>query len=106
MSSWFNTTDSLEHISPLPTGLSPEKAIKTLHNHVFYIKVDPHMIKYEPIPPPSDVEPTLPDGIQDLAKGEPAYFSVTDKVHTLPAGLWDSDVVSIYEFFNLEKGFL
>ncbi|KAM0256787.1 hypothetical protein ACHAQJ_004739 [Trichoderma viride] len=66
---------------------------------------DPHMIKYEPISRPSKVEsPTVPTDRGIVAVGEPAYYSVTDKVHTLPAGLWDSNVESTNEFVNLEKG--
>ncbi|EFW99711.1 hypothetical protein CMQ_29 [Grosmannia clavigera kw1407] len=31
-------------------------------------------------------------------------YNVTDVVHTLPAGIWDSRVVSTYEMTNLEDG--
>ncbi|RFU77720.1 hypothetical protein TARUN_4499 [Trichoderma arundinaceum] len=63
------------------------------------------MVKFEPIPRPSKVEsPTIPADRGLVAVGEPAYYAVTDKVHTLPAGLWDSNVVSTNEFVNLEKG--
>lgn len=63
------------------------------------------MVKYESIPRPSKVEsPTVPADRGIVAIGEPAYYSVTDKVHTLPAGLWDSNVESTNEYVNLEKG--
>lgn len=63
------------------------------------------MIKFESIPRPPKVEsPTIPADRGLTAVGEPVYYSVTDKVHTLPAGLWDSNVVSTNEFVNIEKG--
>lgn len=66
---------------------------------------DPHMVKYEPIPRPSKVvSPTIPADRGLVAVGEPLYYTVTDKVHTLPAGLWDSNVESTNEFVKLDKG--
>lgn len=63
------------------------------------------MVKFESISQPSKVEtPTVPSDRGIVAVEEPAYYSVTDKVHTLPAGLWDSNVESVNEFVTLEKG--
>ncbi|OAA42592.1 hypothetical protein NOR_04723 [Metarhizium rileyi] len=75
-----------------------------LQRHVFFIQFNPHMIKYEAVDTPTDPAPRLPNdrGLHGIAA--PKCYQVTDKVHTLPAGLWDSDVVSTYEFISLEKG--
>jgi len=63
------------------------------------------MVKFESTPRPSNVEsPTIPADRGLVAVGEPAYYLVTDKVHTLPAGLWDSNVESTNEYVNLEAG--
>ncbi|KAJ6782490.1 hypothetical protein PWT90_05293 [Aphanocladium album] len=65
---------------------------------------NPHMAKYESIPTPTDPVPTIPESRGVTAASEPDCYRVTDKVHTLPAGLWDSDVVSTYEFINVDNG--
>jgi hypothetical protein len=100
----LRTWAELKHVTPIPTGVPLSKGVQMLHDHEFFLHCDPHMVNFEKLlqpkepsaPPPEDrdVHPTSP----------PAVYSVTDRVHTLPAGLWDSDVVSTYEFFNLENG--
>lgn len=100
----FNTTATVQHVTPIPAGIGPEKGVELLQGHEFFIQCDPHMIKYEPIDSPSAPEPTLPDGRGVKAVAAPKCYQVTDKVHALPAGLWDSDVVSTYEFINIERG--
>ncbi|KAL7950715.1 hypothetical protein V8C42DRAFT_307306 [Trichoderma barbatum] len=105
MSSWLNTTATLQNVTTLPAGISVAKALEIIQNHKLHMQCDPHMVKFESIPRPSKVEsPTIPVNRGLVAVGEPAYYSVTDKVHTLPAGLWDSNVESTNEFVNLEKG--
>lgn len=74
-----------------------------IQDPIFYIHVNPHMSKYEPVPPLPEAVP-IPEDRQVTGIGEPQYYKVTDRVHTLPAGLLDSDVVSTYEFIKLEKG--
>ncbi|KAK2606174.1 hypothetical protein QQS21_003457 [Conoideocrella luteorostrata] len=104
MSSLFNSRSSLQHVTPLPEGVNPAKGIELLHRHTFFIEFDPHMIKYEAMSTPTEPQPQLPEdrGLSGIAP--PKCYQVTDRVHALPAGLWDSDVVSTYEFINLEKG--
>ncbi|EHK15755.1 uncharacterized protein TRIVIDRAFT_64362 [Trichoderma virens Gv29-8] len=105
MSSWLNTTATLQNVTTLPAGISIAKALEVIQNHNLHMQCDPHMVKYESIPRPSKVEtPTIPANSGLVAVGEPEYYCVTDKVHTLPAGLWDSNVESTNEFVNLEKG--
>jgi hypothetical protein len=62
------------------------------------------MIKYEPLTEQPEPLPTIPPERGPTATSTPKCYQVTDKVHALPAGLWDSDVVSTYEFINIEKG--
>lgn len=100
----FSTTATVQHATPLPAGVSLEQGIKLLQGHELLIQCDPHMVKYEAIDTPADSEPTVPDDRQVTAVAAPRCYRVTDKVHALPAGLWDSDVVSTYEFINIERG--
>ena len=60
------------------------------------------MTKFEKVP---DKKPTgpIPESIKPTGSGEDIY-SVTDLVHAVPAGLWDSNVVSVYEFTDTEDG--
>ena len=91
------------HSSTLPQGTTTEQAIRLLlHDHEFFLRCDPHLVKFESITPEADKKPTLPDAIEGT--GETRCYKVTDLVHTLPAGLWDSNVVSTYEMTNLSNG--
>jgi hypothetical protein len=99
----LNSSAKLLHTSPVPAGVTREAGLKMLHDHEHFIKCDPHMIKFEAVTP-SEV-PVLPEGITPLAGGGGTkVFKVTDKVAALPAGLWDSDVVSTYEFTSIAEG--
>ncbi|PNY26584.1 Uncharacterized protein TCAP_03489 [Tolypocladium capitatum] len=100
----FNTTATAQHVTPMPAGIAPEKGVELLQDHELFIQCDPHMVKYEPTDTAWGPEPTLPDGRGVKAVAAPKCYQVTDKVHALPAGLWDSDVVSTYEFINIERG--
>ncbi|UZP32629.1 hypothetical protein NXS19_000445 [Fusarium pseudograminearum] len=99
----FRSTAQIQHISPVPGGTAVSKAVEMLHDHVFFIQCDPYMTKYEALPTP-ELAPSIPDTLELKPVGQPKCYSVTDRVHTLPAGLWDSDVVSTYEFIDLERG--
>ena len=61
------------------------------------------MKHYELIPTP-DPAPSVPEEREVIPIAPPVCYTVTDRVHTLPAGLWDSNVLSTYEFLNLERG--
>ncbi|OAA74044.1 hypothetical protein ISF_00945 [Cordyceps fumosorosea ARSEF 2679] len=103
VTAWFNTTTTLLHVSAVPAGVPAAKLVQGLQDHENYIKHNPHMARYEPIPPGGN-HPTIPAARGVAATGAPDCYRVTDKVHTLPAGLWDSDVVSTYEFIDVEGG--
>lgn len=62
------------------------------------------MTHYEAVDAPKDPASTVPESRGAKATSEASCYRVTDKVHTLPAGLWDSDVVSTYEFISVENG--
>ncbi|KAK0392788.1 hypothetical protein NLU13_2283 [Sarocladium strictum] len=104
MPSLFNTTAELQHTTPIPDGVPAQKGVELLQGYEFFIKCDPHMIKYEALAEQPEPVPTIPPERGHVATGAPKCYQVTDKVSTLPAGLWDSDVVSTYEFLNIEKG--
>ncbi|KAJ4169505.1 hypothetical protein NW754_016534 [Fusarium falciforme] len=99
----FRTTAQIRHVSAIPAGIPASKGVEMLHDHEFFIKCDPHMIKYEALQTSQDPAPAPPPGSQPVV-ASPKCYSITDRVHALPAGLWDSDVVSNAEFFNLERG--
>ncbi|KAF5023900.1 hypothetical protein F66182_4022 [Fusarium sp. NRRL 66182] len=99
----FRTTARIRHTSAISSGIPASEAIEMLHDHVFFIKCDPHMIKYEALPTPEPL-PVIPDTLGLKPVVPPECYSITDRVHALPAGLWDSDVVSTAEFFDLERG--
>ncbi|PKS06456.1 hypothetical protein jhhlp_007204 [Lomentospora prolificans] len=104
MASLLNTTATLQHITPIPSTVTASHAIASVQNHESFIKCDPHMISFKPLP--DKTSDPIPSTITCSAPaGRPAVvYEVTDRVHALPAGLWDSDVVSTYEFTDLEKG--
>lgn len=104
MAAWFTTSNTVLHVSPVPHGITAAQVVDMLQSHEFYMKCNPHMAKYEPVETPKDPFPAIPEGRQVTATSEPDCYKVTDKVHTLPAGLWDSNVESRYEFINVERG--
>ena len=65
------------------------------------------MVKQRSVPSPSP-DPELPSSLRPVPSPSPLptwnCYQVTDVVHALPAGLWDSDVVSEYEFCRLDNG--
>ncbi|KAG9257872.1 uncharacterized protein F5Z01DRAFT_644463 [Emericellopsis atlantica] len=105
MSSMLNTTAALQHKTVLPASASPETLIRLLQKHTFFIECDPHMVSYDKVPMSSPA-PVIPSErkVAALAGREPECYKVTDRVHALPAGLWDKDVESIYEFVDIEEG--
>ncbi|KAF7555370.1 hypothetical protein G7Z17_g2191 [Cylindrodendrum hubeiense] len=104
MSFMFHASAELRHVTAIPAGIPASKAIKLLQDHEFFLSCDPHMIKFELMPTPSDPAPTVPDEREVEPIASAKVYTVTDRIHTLPAGLWDSDVVSTCEYFDLEDG--
>jgi len=92
------------HSSKLPEKATREQAIATLNDHGFFLGCDPHLSTFE-ILETSDPPPALPEVVKEQGTGEKtASFRVTDIVHAVPAGLWDTKVVSTYEITNVKDG--
>ena len=62
------------------------------------------MTSYTLLPPTG--EPVAIPADRDITpNSDPAKsYKVIDKIATLPAGIWSSDVESVYEFVNCESG--
>ena len=77
-----------------------QEAVAMLHDHAYFFACNPHTAKFEPLEP--ETPPTVPAHVKPIK--ETQCFQATDIVHALPAGLWDSNVVSNYEFTDMERG--
>jgi hypothetical protein len=75
-----------------------------LSDREFFLSCDPHLAKFEALSPATP--PEVPEATRAQARGDGKtdVFSVTDIVHAIPAGLWDTNVVSTYEFTNIAEG--
>ncbi|KAL2200074.1 hypothetical protein P885DRAFT_30020 [Corynascus similis CBS 632.67] len=127
----------MTHASRLPRGTTRAQALAMLSDHEFFLSCDPHLDKYDFIPPSDHASltppPSIPDHIQpqlrrtssedptppgsdedsrraDASRTEegeeavPKCYRVTDVVHAIPAGIWDTSVVSTYEFTEIRDG--
>lgn len=88
------------HSSKLPPKASRSQAIAMLHDHTFFLNCDPHLSESKPLNPITPAE--IPDTVKPARPTK--SYSVTDIVHTIPAGLWDSKVVSTYEITDTADG--
>lgn len=102
----FSTTESLQHVTPIPASVPSSRVITLLQDHVFFIQCDPHMISYDLITSLTEPAPEVPNDLKTpvVPIAPPSCYTVTDRVQALPAGIWNKDVVSTYEFINLERG--
>lgn len=120
----FNTTATIRHASLLPARADTAEAAKAiLQDHRAMIECGPHCVDCEMVEEEeatrlaatalaSQTEHPLPDEVRTVIKAFPesadgktfAVYRVTDMVHTLPAGLWDSKVVSTYEMTDTATG--
>ena len=100
----FSGVGHISHSSKLPEGATKEQAIAMLSDHIFFLHCDPHLQKYDTLTP--DAPPEVPEAIQAKIRGNKGteVYQVTDLVHTIPAGLWDSNVVSTYEITDITDG--
>ncbi|KAH8891901.1 hypothetical protein GQ53DRAFT_686599 [Thozetella sp. PMI_491] len=101
MTSIFNGTARMVHSSKLPETTTRKQAVAMLQDHEFFLHCDPHMSKFEKL---ADMKPTTPVPETVKGTGGEECYTVTDVVQALPAGLWDSNVVSTYEFTDTEDG--
>ncbi|GAB1310809.1 Activator of Hsp90 ATPase N-terminal domain-containing protein [Madurella fahalii] len=112
------------HSSRLPKGTTRSQALAMLSDYEFFLSCDPHLDKFEPIANPEtelSPPPTLPDSVKSQLRPPspsqssppetasdsaptPVCYRVTDIVHAIPAGIWDTNVVSTYEFTGIRDG--
>ena len=91
----------MEHATPLPAAATREQGVAMLQDHDFFLRCDPHLVKYSELKPTEEPAP-LPSGCKRTAPTK--TYEVHDLVHNLPRGLWDSNVVSTYELTDIEGG--
>jgi hypothetical protein len=87
----LSSTAKLHHVTYLPPGTTQANALKHLHNHDLLIRLDPELAHYETLPSP----PSAPNTKR---------YKVTDNMHTLPKGLWDTTVTFEAEMTNTDEG--
>ncbi|KAK3335749.1 hypothetical protein B0T19DRAFT_407341 [Cercophora scortea] len=103
MASLFSGSARVTKASKLPQKASREQAIAMLHDHEFFLRCDPLLAKFEVVAQET-ATPQLPEEVHARAIGETISYNVTDVVHAIPAGIWDTNVVSTYEFTNMNNG--
>ncbi|KAL0938702.1 uncharacterized protein CTRU02_205312 [Colletotrichum truncatum] len=97
----LNTSLTLTHVTPVPSGMSKEDVIALLHDAEHHIKCDPNMKDYTARSP--EIPPTVPKDIEPISATQ--CYTVTDSVPTLlPKGIWDKDAVSDYDFTFTKDG--
>ena len=89
----FNSTATLHHVTTLPPGTTFSQALRLLHNHDLLIRLDPEFAHYETLP-------------IDAAAPDTKRYKVTDHMHALPKGLWDSTVAFEAQMTDTEDGIL
>ncbi|KAF2652002.1 hypothetical protein K491DRAFT_605800, partial [Lophiostoma macrostomum CBS 122681] len=87
----FTTTATLHHTTPLPPSTTFAAALSKLQDHELLIRLDPEFASYETLPAPPDAPNTK-------------RYKVTDHMHTLPKGLWDTTVSFESLITNTETG--
>ncbi|KAF2621266.1 hypothetical protein BU25DRAFT_463868 [Macroventuria anomochaeta] len=87
----FNSAATLHHVTHLPPSTTFARALECLHNHDLLIRLDPELAHYSTLPSPSSAPSTK-------------RYKVTDSMHTLPAGLWDTTVTFEADITNTEDG--
>src|SRR6201995_2380738 len=88
----LNTTANLHHRTVLPANATKEKALAIFRNHDNLIRLDPDLQNYETMPAePSDSPQTK-------------RYNITDVMHTLPRGLWDTTVSFSAEITDIDDG--
>lgn len=87
----LTSTATLHHVTHLPPHTTLAHALSCLHNHDLLIRLDPELAHYETLPSP----PSAPDTKR---------YKVTDNMHTLPKGLWDTTVTFEADITDTEDG--
>ncbi|KAF2994358.1 hypothetical protein E8E13_001070 [Curvularia kusanoi] len=87
----LTSTATLHHVTHIPAAIPKSRAIACLHNHDLLIRLDPELAHYEALPSPPNAPNTK-------------RYKVTDNMHTLPKGLWDTTVTFEAEMTNTDDG--
>ncbi|KAK0655686.1 hypothetical protein B0T16DRAFT_451328 [Cercophora newfieldiana] len=103
--SFLNTTSTLHHVSQLPPGTTKAQALAMLSDREFFLTCAPSLSRFSAVQNPTP-PPDVPEAIRAQARDDlkTDTFSVTDIVHAMPAGLWDTNVVSTYEITDITDG--
>lgn len=104
--SFLTGTANTIHTAKLPRDTPRAIVVTMLHDHEFFLSCNPVLAKFELVPsPPSP--PVLPAAVVAKRRSpetQTITYTVTDVLHALPAGIWDANVVSTYEFTDLTDG--
>ncbi|KAF1352985.1 hypothetical protein EJ07DRAFT_182889 [Lizonia empirigonia] len=87
----FSSTARLHHVTHLPPSTTFAHALAHLQNHDLLIRLDPELAHYEALPSPPAAPATK-------------RYQVTDTMHTLPRGLWDTTVTFEADMTNTDDG--
>ncbi|UPX12711.1 uncharacterized protein EKO05_0003250 [Ascochyta rabiei] len=87
----FTSTATLHHVTHLPPSTTFAHALAHLQNHDLLIRLDPDLSHYETLPSPASAPDTK-------------CYKVTDNMHTLPKGLWDTTVTFEADITNTDDG--
>ncbi|KAK4157859.1 hypothetical protein C8A00DRAFT_11372, partial [Chaetomidium leptoderma] len=117
--------------SRIPLGITRTQALAMLSDYEFFLACDPHLAKYDLVPPTETCNlnppPFIPDNVQSQLRSPsspppppssepgkdseekaevrvPVCYRVTDIVHAIPGGVWDTNVVSTFEFTLIRDG--
>ena len=82
-------------VTPLPAGITRETVLSTLHCHTEMIDLNPLVIDRHPIRPPPIATPE---------EAHCSWYSITDKIAYLPAGLYTGSLNFQACFHDLEDG--
>ncbi|KAH7319906.1 hypothetical protein B0I35DRAFT_408649 [Stachybotrys elegans] len=85
----------ITNISPLPPGVTRERAIEFLHDHLEMIDLNPLIKERHIIDPPDYAEPE---------ERRCTWYSLTDKISYLPGGVMTGDVTYTCAFHDLPLG--
>jgi hypothetical protein len=102
----LNTTATLHHITHIPTSIPRSRVLTCLHNHDLLIRLDPELAHYEPLPSNPSASDTPSTALNAPATSTSATksYRVTDHMHTLPKGLWDTTVTFEADITDTEDG--
>ncbi|KAJ4337230.1 hypothetical protein N0V87_004903 [Didymella glomerata] len=87
----LSSTATLHHVTHLPSSVTHSHALACLHNHDLLIRLDPELAHYETLPSSASAPNTK-------------RYKVTDNMHTLPKGLWDTTVTFEADITDTEDG--